>query len=487
MQLDVSALGIDLVALAPILVLSVVAMAVLVLGLLVRGKQGGILAAFCLVGLAVAAGATLLSWGNNRLAFSQMLAVDGFYVFFGLLSLGVTALAVLLSASYVERTGLAHAEYYGLLIFGAAGMMVMAGAANLITMLVGLELLSLSLYVLAGFARTRLTSEEAALKYFLLGSFALGLLIYGTALIYGATGSLDYAGIAKALQGQREMNPMLLLGFGLVLVGFAFKLSLVPFHMWVPDVYEGSPTPVTAYMAVGTKAIVFAALLRLLGAALPAVHAESAMVLAVLAALTVVVANVAAVAQTNLKRLLGYSAISHAGYVLMAVVGGGSLGNDAVLFYLLAYTVMNFGAFAVMVAVGEGREERLNLSDYAGLAKRNPWLAAAMAVFMLSLGGAPFTAGFLAKLYVFGAAVQGGYLWLALVGVATSVVAFYYYLKVVVAMYMSEPAEKVVLQRPTAGMAAVLLVALFFTLQMGILPNLFLNLSQFPTVAAMGL
>ncbi len=483
MQLDVSALGIDLVALAPVLVLSVAAMAVLVLGLFVDKKRGGVLATLSLAGLAVAAAATLMSSGASRSAFSHMLAVDNFYVFFGLLSIGVTALAVLLSASYVERTGLAPAEYYGLLIFGAAGMVVMAGASNLIALLVGLELLSLSLYVLAGFARTRLSSEEAALKYFLLGSFALGLLIYGTALIYGATGSLDYAAIARAIQGQQGMDPMLLLGFGLVLVGFGFKLSLVPFHMWVPDVYEGSPTPVTAYMAVGTKAIVFAALLRLLAAAFPGLQGQAGVILAVLAAVTVVVANVAAVVQTNIKRLLGYSAISHAGYVLMAVVGGGTLGSNAVLFYLLAYTVMNFGAFAVVVAVSEGREERFSLTDYAGLAKRNPWLAAAMAVFMLSLGGAPFTAGFLAKLYVFSAVVQSGYLWLAIVGVITSVIAFYYYLRVVVAMYMSEPVEKIVLQKPALSMVAVLVVALFFTLQMGILPNLFLNFSQLPALA----
>ncbi|MHB8990076.1 MAG: NADH-quinone oxidoreductase subunit N [Chloroflexota bacterium] len=487
MQLDVSALGIDLAALAPVLVLSVVAMAVLVLGLFVNEKQGGILAALSLVGLAIAAGTTFTLWGSHRTSFSQMLAVDDFYVFFSLLSIAVTALAVALSASYVGRSGLAHAEYYALMVFGAAGMVVMAGASNLITLLVGLELLSLSLYVLAGFARARISSEEAALKYFLLGSFALGLLIYGTALVYGATGSLDYGEIAGVLQGQREANPMLLLGMGLLLVGFGFKLSLVPFHMWVPDVYEGSPTPVTAYMAVGTKAIVFAALLRMLSVAFPALQSEWATILAALAAVTVIVSNVAAVAQGNLKRLLGYSAISHAGYVLMAVVGGGSVGGDAVLFYLLAYTVMNFGAFAVMVAVGEGREERLNLSDYAGLAKRSPWLAAAMAVFMLSLAGAPFTAGFLAKLYVFSAAVQGGYLWLAIVGVATSVVAFYYYLKVVVLMYMTEPTEGIVLQRPTGSMVAVLLVALLLTLQMGIFPGLFLSLPHFPAVAALGM
>lgn len=473
MQLDITALGIDLSAIAPLLVLSGVALAVLVLGLFVKKEQGHLLVWLSLLGLAGAAVVTVATIGSNRFAFNDMVAVDAFYVFFVLLSLGVTAFAVALSATYIERIGLAHPEYYALLLFGAAGMVVMAGASNLIVLLVGLELLSLSLYVLAGFARTRLTSEEAALKYFLLGSFSLGLLVYGTALVYGATGTLDYAGIAMAMQGQQGPSLMLLIGLGLVLAGFAFKLSVVPFHMWVPDVYEGSPTPVTAYMAVGTKVIVFAALIRMLTVAFPVVRTEWAAIIAVLAALTMIWGNVAAIAQNNIKRLLGYSAISHAGYILMAVVAGGSLADGAVLFYLVAYTVMNFGAFAVVVAVGGGREERLDISDYTGLAKTNPWLAAAMAVFMLSLAGVPFTAGFLAKLYVFSAALQGGFLWLAVIGALTSVVAFYYYLKVVVKMYMAEPAGEKITLKPSFSMVAVLVIALFFTLQLGILPGLF--------------
>jgi len=487
LQLDFSAMGIDVAAVTPIMVLGVLGMAVLVLGLFVGKDQGGLLAGFCLGGLAVAAATIVPLLGSHRSAFAGMMAVDNFYLFFATISIAVTALAVLLSATYLDRTGLAHPEYYGLLVFGAVGMLVLVSASQLVVLLLGIELLSLSLYVLAGFAHTRLASEEAALKYFLLGSFSAGLLIYGIALIYGATGTLDYAGIAKAIKAQQGLDPMLLIGMGLVLVGFAFKLSFVPFHMWVPDVYEGSPTPVTAYMAVGTKAAVFAALVRLLSTAFPGLQAEWGPVLAVLAALTVIVGNVAAVRQTNIKRLLGYSSISHAGYVLMAVVAGGGIGNDAALFYLVAYTVMNFGAFAVIVAVSEGREERLELSDYAGLAKRNPWLAAAMAIFMLSLSGAPFTAGFLGKLYVFSAAIQGGLLWLALIGVATSLVAFYYYLKVVVVMYMAEPRGERATFGPTFSMAAVVVVALFFTLQLGILPGLFVNLSQLPVAQGLGL
>lgn len=485
MQLDVTALGVDLVAIAPPFLLSGVAMGVLLLGLVVKKEQFVYLAWLSVAGLAISAAATLLSWGSNRAAFGQMLAVDDFYAFFAVLAIVVTALGVVLSASYVERTGMAHPEYYGLMVFGAAGMAIMVAASNLLVLLLGLELLSLSLYVLAGFARTRLTSEEAALKYFLLGSFALGLLIYGVALIYGATQTLDYSGIARALASEPSPNPMLLVGLGLVLVGLAFKLSLVPFHMWAPDVYEGAPTPVTAYMAVGTKAVAFAALLRMLTTAFPTVQQEWAWPLAAMAAATMIWGNVAAVVQSNIKRLLAYSAIAHAGYILMAVVAGGSAATGAVVFYLVAYTAMNYGAFSVVVAVAGGREENLSLDDYAGLSRRRPWLAAAMAVFMLSLAGVPPTAGFLAKLYVFGAALQGGYLWLAVVGIATSVVAMYYYLRVVVVMYMSEPAAEAVPSKPTPSMVAVVLVAAFFTLQLGILPGLLLIPSQLPLFQAL--
>ena len=481
-QVDLAALSVDIAAVAPIFLLGGLAMVVLVLGLFVGKEQSGSLAALSVVGIAGIAVLTAMSWGNSRTAFGQMVVIDNFYVFFGVLALASTAVAVILSTSYVNRMGLAHPEFLALLIFGASGMLVIAAATNLIVLLVGIELLSLSLYVLAGFARTRLSSEEAALKYFLLGSFSIGLLVYGAALIFGATGSLDYAGIARALQAQRGLNPMLLVGLGLVLVGFAFKLSLVPFHMWVPDVYEGSPTPVTAYMAVGTKAAMFAALVRMLTSAFPAAQAEWAPILAVLAALTMIVGNVGAVVQTNIKRLLGYSAIAHAGYILMALVSGG---NNSVLFYLLVYTAMNFGAFAVVVAVSGGTEDKLSLDEWSGLAQRNPWLAAAMTIFLLSLAGVPPTAGFLGKLYVFESAIQGGYLWLALIGILTSIISVYYYLKVVVAMYMVKPLGVAIPGKLTFSMAAVLVIALFFTLQLGIVPGLYLNVGQFPVVQAL--
>ncbi len=480
-QVDLATLSVDIAAFAPVFLLGGLAMLVLVLGLFTRKEQAGPMAALSVVGLVGIAVLTTMSWGAARAAFGHMVMIDNFYVFFGVLSLVATAVTVVLSTGYVSRMGLAYPEFFALLIFGASGMLVMAAATNLIVLLVGIELLSLSLYVLAGFARTRFSSEEAALKYFLLGSFSIGLLVYGTALIFGATGSLDYASIAQALQAESQLNPMLIVGLGLVLVGFAFKLSLVPFHMWVPDVYEGSPTPVTAYMAVGTKAAVFAALVRMLSSAFPTAQAEWAPILAVLAALTMIVGNVGAVVQTNIKRLLGYSAIAHAGYILMALVSGG---NNAVLFYLLAYTAMNFGAFAVVVAVSGGTEEKLSLDEWSGLSQRSPWLAAAMTLFLLSLAGVPPTAGFMGKLYVFEAAIQGGYLWLALIGILTSIISVYYYLKVVVAMYMVKPVKIAIPNRLTFSMAAVVVVALIFTLQLGVLPGLYLNVGQLPVVQA---
>ncbi len=480
-QVDLATLSVDIAAVAPVFLLGGLAMLVLVLGLFTGKEQSGPVAALSVLGLAGIAVLTAMSWGANRTAFGHMVVIDNFYVFFSLLALATTAIAIILSTSYVNRMGLAYPEFFGLLIFGASGMLVMAAATNLIVLLVGIELLSLSLYVLAGFARTRFSSEEAALKYFLLGSFSIGLLVYGTALIFGATGSLDYVTIAQALGAQHMLNPMLMVGLGLVLVGFAFKLSLVPFHMWVPDVYEGSPTPVTAYMAVGTKAAVFAALVRMLSSAFPAAQAEWVPVLAVLAALTMIVGNVGAVVQTNIKRLLGYSAIAHAGYILMALVSGG---NNAVLFYLLAYTAMNFGAFAIVVAVSGGTEEKLSLDEWAGLSQRSPWLAAAMTIFLLSLAGVPPTAGFLGKLYVFESAIQGGYLWLALIGILTSIISVYYYLKVVVAMYMVKPVRIAMPGKLTFSMVAVVVIALFFTLQLGILPGLYLNVGQLPMAQA---
>ncbi|MBX6771476.1 MAG: NADH-quinone oxidoreductase subunit N [Chloroflexi bacterium] len=476
---------VDLAAILPLIVVALTAMVVLIVGLFVRREQSAVLAAIALIGTIVALFAALALWGSDRSAFGNAVAADSVFVFFGAVCLAIVALTVVLSAEFVAREGFSAGEYYALLLFTGAGMLVLASARDLIVLLIGLEILSLSLYVLAGFARERLTSEEAAIKYFLLGSFALSFLVYGTALMYGATGSTQFQAIAAALQKPNLLgNPLLLGAGGLILVGLAFKLSLVPFHMWTPDVYEGAPTAVTAFMAVGTKAAVFAALLRLLSEALPSLRADWANILWGIAILSMILGNVAAVTQRNAKRMLAYSSIAQAGYMLIAVVAGGTAGRNALMFYVAAYAVMNLGAFAVIQAISGARDEATDVASFDGLGRRSPLLAGAMAVFMLSLAGVPPTAGFMAKLYVFSAAIQGGYLDLAIVGVLTSAVATFYYLRLIVAMYMRPCADSAPAAVPLpASLTVAVVAALILTLQMGILPSFPLSMAQATALA----
>jgi NADH-quinone oxidoreductase subunit N len=467
---------VDLLEVLPLVIVSITAMVVLIVGLFVPREQSGALGAIGLVGIGAAIVATVALWGQNRTAFDGTIAADNFFVFFGAVSLAIVALTIVLSAEFVTREGFSAGEYYTLLLFSGAGMLILAASRDLIALLIGLEVLSMSLYVLSGYARERLTSEEAAIKYFLLGSFSLGLLVYGTALMFGATGSTKFADIAKALQQPDLLrDPLLLAASALILVGFGFKLSFVPFHMWTPDVYEGAPTSITAFMSVGTKAAVFAALLRFLSEALPSLRDDWAVVLWALAILTMILGNVAAVVQRNVKRMLAYSSVAQAGYMLVAVVAASALGRDALMFYVAAYAVMNIGAFAVIQVLSGKDDQSTNLANFDGLAARNPLLAAAMAIFMLSLAGIPPTAGFMAKLYVFSAAIQAGYPELAIIGVLTSAVATFYYLKLIVAMYMRPAESGTPALHVPASLALVLVVAIVLTLQMGVLPGFPLN------------
>jgi NADH-quinone oxidoreductase subunit N len=330
--------------------------------------------------------------------------------------------------------------------------------------------MSLALYVMVGFRRTRLESNEAALKYFLLGAFASGFLLYGIALLYGATGTSSLSRMGAFLSGSPLLhNPLLIVGGLLVFAGFAFKVAAVPFHMWTPDAYEGAPTAVTGFMSAGAKAAGFAALLRVTMRALPAVQADWVPLLAVIAFLTMTVGNLAALLQNNLKRMLAYSSIAHAGYVLVALAVGGPEGNAAAIYYLAVYAFMNLGAFTVLTMLGQGRDERVLIGDLAGLGFRHPVLGIAMTVFMLSLGGIPPTGGFIAKVVVFGAAMKNpALLWLVIAGVLNSVVSVYYYLRVTVSLYMKEPdGEPVAVSWGVAGTLAVLL-ALGATLYLGV-------------------
>jgi NADH-quinone oxidoreductase subunit N len=391
---------------------------------------------------------------------------------------------VLLSMDYLEREGISHGEYYALLLLTTSGMMVMAAATDLIAIFLGLEVLSISLYILSGYARERLASEEAAMKYFLLGAFASAFFLYGVALVYGATGATSLDAIRDRItqQGLGPGDPLLLMGTALLLVGFGFKVAIVPFHVWTPDVYEGAPTTVTAFMSVGAKAAGFAAFLRVFLKALPVLAEPSAQALAVLAAVTMIVGNVVAISQRNLKRMLAYSSIAHAGYILMGLVAAvkhAPGGVPAVLFYMLGYMVMQLGAFGVIIAFRRRGEEVLELNDYAGLGFRYPALGAMMTIFMISLAGLPPTVGFLGKLYLFSAALDAGYTWLVVIAVLTSVVSVYYYLAVIVRMYMA-PAEAAGASAEAVS-SAPLYVALaltaFATLILGILPSGILNMA----------
>ncbi len=426
------------------------------------------------IGLAVTLGFAIAQTSYDYVGFGGMVSADGFAGFLNVLFLVSGLLAIALAFDYNKRIGMERGEYYVLLLFSISGMMLMAIAADLIVVFLALELLSIPLYVLAGFLSSNAKSEEAALKYFLLGAFAGGFVVYGIALVFGATGTTNLNGIFGALENGVADMALLTIGAALILVGFGFKVAVVPFQMWTPDVYEGAPTSVTAFMAVGAKAAGFAALLRIFVAAMPALAEDLTPVLWVLAALTMFVGNLVAIAQSNIKRMLAYSSIAHAGYIFMALVpfGQTELAADAIasaLFYLLSYAITSFGAWAVVIALekAEGGDEKhrsgLELKDYAGLGRKYPGLAAAMAVFMLSLAGVPPTLGFMGKFFLFRTVIAGDFIGLALVGVLTSLISAYYYLRVIVVMYMQD-GDPEVRREPwlglTTGVAAVSTVVL---------------------------
>jgi NADH-quinone oxidoreductase subunit N len=339
--------------------------------------------------------------------------------------------------------------------------------------------MSLSLYVLAGFFRARIESGEASMKYFLLGAFASGFFIYGVALIYGATGSTNLERIGAAVTAGAGRDPLLVIGFGLLLVGFGFKISSVPFHMWASDVYEGAPTPVTAFIATGSKAAAFAALLRVL---LSAVRAgppvDWTMLVWVLAVLSMTLGNVVAIAQQNLKRMLAYSSIAHAGYILVGAIANNETGHTGIIFYLLSYIFMNVGAFGIVALLAKSEKEYVAISDYRGLAYHRPVAAIAMAIFMFSLSGIPPTAGFLAKFYVFNGAVQAGYIWLVILGVINSMISLYYYLGIVVVMFMQEPEGEKPAIAPMPAVGLALAIAVFGTLNLGLFPGQWMDKFQ---------
>lgn len=427
------------------------------------------------IGLAGAAIASVLLWGHNASSFGVVQADN-----FGLFVTGVLIVVGLLSLAFsgptVEREHLPQGEYYALMLFAIAGMMLMATASDLLVIFLALEVLSLAVYVLTGIRRDSAIGTEAALKYFLLGAFSSAFFLYGIAFTYGVTGStrLDRIGSLIAAQALAP-TPMQLLALGLLFVGFAFKVSAVPFHMWTPDAYEAAPPAVTGFMSTGVKAAAFAAFARVFLSAFEPLKAQWGPILWVVAAATMIVGTVVGVAQSSVKRMLAYSSIAHGGYLLVALLAANDIGKGAVLFYLLAYAVTNLGAFGVIVLLDNEDRPNDRVRDYAGLWNDHPALAALMTIFLLSLGGFPPLAGFIAKWYVFSAAVKAGYVWLAIIGVLTSVIAVFFYLRIVVMMYMTageQPARFPVVPR-IAGFA--LIVSAVLVLYLGILPTRVLN------------
>jgi NADH-quinone oxidoreductase subunit N len=466
-----------LLPIAPALVLVGTTAVLLLLDLLPTRERKDHLGFVGLAGVVITLVTALVLWGRPGRAFGGMVVLDTYALFVDVTIAYSTGLVLLLSLDYLRRRGVEAGEYYALVCFSATGMMLLASAADLIVIFLAVELMSLSLYVLVGFFSDRLASGEASLKYFLLGAFATSFLVYGIALIYGATGTTNLEQISVVAPGLGR-DSMLLIGFGLLLVGFGFKISSVPFHMWAPDVYEGAPTSVTALIATGSKAAAFAALLRVLLSGLRAAQPDWVALLSVAAVLTMTVGNVVAIAQSNLKRMLAYSSVAHIGYMLVGVVAGGSWGTGGVLFYLLAYTFTTVGAFGVILLLERGDQEAVNLEDYSGLATSHPLLALTLSLFLLSLIGVPPTAGFVGKFYLFAAAIRAGYVWLAVIAVLNAAVAAYYYLRLIVYMYMREPEGLPTVSAPSLPGGLALGIAAWGVVQLGLMPAPLFDLAR---------
>src|SRR5512139_728393 len=429
----------DFYTMLPMLILAVGGMALMLIDLALKPQHKKYGAWLALLAFAAAGVASWALLGQQGLAFSGMLVVDSYAQVLGLVAIGAGLLTVLTSINYLRDRGIARNEYYVLLLFSVGGMVMMAAANDLILLFLGLELMSISVYVQAGIWRPELRSSEAALKYFLLGAFASGFLLFGIAMTYGALGTTDLAQIAAKV-ASLGASPMLLFGAALILVGLGFKVAVVPFHMWTPDVYEGAPTPIAGFMSVGAKAAGFAALLRVFVYALGSIQADWVLLVSIISAITMILGSVVAIAQTNLKRMLAYSSIASAGYILIGVAAGNETGVYGALFYLVAYLFTNLGAFAVRTEMARRapQGEDQTYRTYRGLYKRSPGLAIMMMIFMLSLAGIPLTGGFIGKYLLFVAAIQAELNVLAIIAVVTSVIAAFFYLRVIVDMFMRD-------------------------------------------------
>ena len=473
--------AIDYLRFLPEIIMIVVGTLIMVLEPLVGENKRNTFSAVTLIGFIAALVAAVAANDHPGLSFSNMLIVDGFATFFRVLVIAVGILTVLSSSQYLRREHAASAEYYALLLFSVTGQCVMSTANELIMIFIGLEISSIATYILAGYLRDDKRNNEAALKYFLLGSFATAFLLYGIAWIYGSTGSTNLAEIRNSLVTGNGSHGLTLAGTAaaLMFVGFAFKVSAAPFQIWAPDVYQGAPAPVTLFMSAGPKAAAFAVFLRVFMTAFGPITNRWEPFVWSSALLTMVIGNFAALMQTNIKRLLAYSSIAHAGYVMVALAAHSRIGVAAAMFYLAAYALMNIGAFAVITHVSRQGEKFVNVEDLAGLGWKQPGTAAFFTIFLLSLIGIPLTGGFFGKFYIFKAALDSGLVWLSILGLLNSAVAAYYYLRIIVVMYMQEPGESTVTLGPLSpGIRTTLWATALGTLILGIYPTLLLTFAN---------
>ncbi len=454
----------NLMPVMPEIVMALGATILLVLELFFRNKT-----IIALLGVIAAAGTLCYIPGSIGETFGGMFVSDGYSTFFRIIFLINLLLTILISVRYMQRERAEYGEYYSLLLFATAGMMLMASGRDLIIIYLGLELMALSTYILAGIKRQDVRSNEAAIKYFLLGAFSSALFLYGSSLLYGMTTTTDLNGIAQAL-GRSGVTTTALLAMILVAVAFSFKIAAAPFHMWAPDVYEGAPTPVTAFMSVGPKAAGFAVIGRIFFTAFHSMQADWTSVLIALAIITMAAGNILAIVQTNIKRMLAYSSIAHAGYMLLGVISGTAEGLSAMMTYLLIYAFMNMGAFAVVIMLEKGEE----IKSYEGLSTSRPLLAGMMLVFMFSLTGIPPTAGFVGKFNLFMAAVHAGYAWLVVIAVIFSAISAYYYLRIIRNMYMKPAAETAGIE-PSPTLNVAIAITVLMVLVLGLMPSVILS------------
>ena len=476
MQTDFLPASAEYLRVLPEIILCVMGTLLMVLNSFIRKPSSPVFANLSILSMAAAIAAAVYANNMPGEAFSRMLVIDGYSTFFRILVIGIGVVVVLGSYSFLAREKAETSEFHALILFSIAGQCIMADSNELIMTFIGLEISSIATYILAGYLRDDRRANEAALKYFLLGSFATAFFLYGISIIYGATGSTNLSVIHYTVARTAVSGALLGISASLMFVGLAFKVSGAPFQIWAPDVYQGAPSPVSAFLSAGPKAAAFAVFLRIFLTAFPAISNAWMPLVWISALLSMTIGNFAALTQSNVKRMLAYSSVAHAGYVLVALAARSDLGAAAAMFYLAAYACMNVGAFIVVSHVAGKGEKRVSVSDFAGLASRQPFTAALQTIFLLSLIGVPLTGGFFGKFYIFEAALQSNLVWLTVLGLLNSAVAAYYYLRIIAAMYMQEPAETVQDLQPLSPATSVaLIIPAIGTIFLGVFPSSVLN------------